>query len=121
MEDKKMKHTRLFSLIAAVSLVSCMEEIAVENEMMDGTQQTPDAECPVYTDSITLVAFSGETKTQREGTEITWTEGDRIKVYVDGGSAESDKAGGKEGKSTSVSLARRLSDEGYSYRPFEDI
>lgn len=89
MEDKKMKHTRLFSLIAAVSLVSCMEEIAVENEMMDGTQQTPDAECPVYTDSITLVAFSGETKTQREGTEITWTEGDRIKVYFDGGSAES--------------------------------
>ncbi len=89
MEDKKMKYTRLFSLIAAVSLVSCMEEIAVENEMMDGTQQTPDAECPVYTDSITLVAFSGETKTQREGTEITWTEGDRIKVYFDGGSAES--------------------------------
>ena len=89
MEDKKMKHIRLFSLIAAVSLVSCMEEIAVENEMMDGTQQTPDAECPVYTDSITLVAFSGETKTQREGTEITWTEGDRIKVYFDGGSAES--------------------------------
>jgi hypothetical protein len=89
MEDKKMKHTRLFSLIAAVSLVSCMEEIAVENEMMDGTQQTPDAECPVYTDSITLVAFSGETKTQREDTEITWTEGDRIKVYFDGGSAES--------------------------------
>lgn len=89
MEDKKMKHTRLFSLIAAVSLVSCMEEIAVENEMMDGTQQTPDAEYPVYTDSITLVAFSGETKTQREGTEITWTEGDRIKVYFDGGSAES--------------------------------
>ena len=89
MEDKKMKHTRLFSLIAAVSLVSCMEEIAVENEMMDGTQQTPDAECQVYTDSITLVAFSGETKTQREGTAITWTEGDRIKVYFDGGSAES--------------------------------
>lgn len=89
MEDKKMKHTRLFTLIAAVSLVSCMEEIAVENEMMDGTQQTPDTECPVYTDSITVVAYSGQTKTQREGTEITWTEGDRIKVYFDGGSAES--------------------------------
>lgn len=81
-----MKYIKLFSLIAAISLVSCVEEIAYENS---SEQQDPEMETPVYTDYITLVASSDTTKTEVAGTKVKWSEGDKIKIYFEGGSAES--------------------------------
>ena len=81
-----MKYIKLFSLIAAISLVSCVEEIAYENS---SEQQDPETETPVYTDYITLVASSETTKTEVAGTKVKWSEGDKIKIYFEGGSAES--------------------------------
>lgn len=81
-----MKYIKLFSLIAAISLVSCVEEIAYDNS---SEQQDPETETPVYTDYITLVASSETTKTEVAGTKVKWSEGDKIKIYFEGGSAES--------------------------------
>ena len=84
-----MKYTKLFSLIVAISLVSCVEEAAYENST---EQQGPETEAPVYTDYITLVATSDGAKTEVNGTKVKWTEGDKIKIYFEGGSAESREA-----------------------------
>lgn len=81
-----MKYIKLFSLIAAISLVSCVEEIAYDNS---SEQQDPETETPVYTDYITLVASSETTKTEVAGTKVKWSEGDKIKIYFESGSAES--------------------------------
>ena len=81
-----MKYIKLFSLIAAISLVSCVEEIAYDNS---SEQQDPETETPVYTDYITLVASSETTKTEVAGTKVKWSEGDKIKIYFEDGSAES--------------------------------
>ena len=86
-----MKYIKLFSLIAAISLVSCVEEIAYDNS---SEQQDPETETPVYTDYITLVASSETTKTEVAGTKVKWSEGDKIKIYFEGGSAESLEAVG---------------------------
>ena len=84
-----MKYTKLFSLIVAISLVSCVEEAAYENST---EQQGPETEAPVYTDCITLVATSDGAKTEVNGTKVKWTEGDKIRIYFEGGSAESREA-----------------------------
>ena len=81
-----MKYIKLLSLIAAVSLVSCVDETAYENST---EQQGPETVNPEYTHFITLVASSDATKIEHDGTHVKWSAGDKIKIYYDGGSAES--------------------------------
>ena len=94
-----MKYTKLFSLIVAISLVSCVEEAAYENST---EQQGPETEAPVYTDCITLVATSDGAKTEVNGTKVKWTEGDKIRIYFEGGSAESREAVLSDDRSTAT-------------------
>jgi len=81
-----MKYIKLLSLIAAVSLVSCVDETAYENST---EQQGPETVNPEYTHFITLVASSDATKIEHDGAKVKWSAGDKIKIYFDGGSAES--------------------------------
>ena len=81
-----MKYIKLLSLIAAVSLVSCVDETAYENST---EQQGPETVTPEYTHFITLVASSDATKIEHDGAKVKWSAGDKIKIYYDGGSAES--------------------------------
>lgn len=81
-----MKYIKLLSLIAAVSLVSCVDETAYENST---EQQGPETVTPEYTHFITLVASSDATKIEHDGPDVKWSAGDKIKIYYDGGSAES--------------------------------
>lgn len=81
-----MKYIKLLSLIAAVSLVSCVDENAYENST---EQQGPETVNPEYTHFITLVASSDATKIEHDGAKVKWSAGDKIKIYFDGGSAES--------------------------------
>ena len=83
-----MKQIKLLSLIAALALVSCVEEAAYDNDQITGNE-TPEVVNPDYTDYLTLVVDSEITKTALDGETVKWTEGDKIKIYFDGGSAES--------------------------------
>ena len=83
-----MKKIKFLSLIAALALVSCVEEAAYDNDQITGNE-TPEVVNPGYTDYLTLVVDSEITKTALDGETVKWTEGDKIKIYFDGGSAES--------------------------------
>ena len=83
-----MKQIKFLSLIAAIALVSCVEEAAYDNDQITGNE-TPEVVNPDYTDYLTLVVDSEITKTALDGETVKWTEGDKIKIYFDGGSAES--------------------------------
>ena len=83
-----MKKIKFLSLIAALALVSCVEEAAYDNDQVTGNE-TPEVVNPDYTDYLTLVVDSEITKTALDGETVKWTEGDKIKIYFDGGSAES--------------------------------
>ena len=83
-----MKHIKFLSLIAALLIVSCVEEAAYDNEQTI-ENENQEITNPDYSDYLTLVVESEIAKTTLEGTTPKWTDGDKIKVYFEGGSAES--------------------------------
>ena len=83
-----MKQIKFLSLITAIALVSCVEEAAYDNDQVTGNE-TPEVVNPEYTDYLTLVVDSEITKTELDGETVKWSEGDKIKIYFEGGSAES--------------------------------
>ena len=83
---RNMKFIKLLSLIAAACLVSCVDETAYENSL---GQQGPETMNPEYTHFITFVASSDATKIEHNGTDVKWNAGDKIRIYFEGGSAES--------------------------------
>ena len=83
-----MKQIKFLSLIVAIALVSCVEEAAYDNDQLTGNEN-PEVVAPDYTDYLTLVVDSELTKTTLEGKTVKWSDGDKIKIYFEGGSAES--------------------------------
>ena len=83
-----MKNVKFLSFIAALSIVSCVEEAAYENEQIIENENQEEV-TPDYSDYLTLVVESEFAKTTLEGETVKWSEGDKIKIFFEGGSAES--------------------------------
>ena len=83
-----MKNIKFLSFIAALSIVSCVEEAAYDNEQII-ENENQEVVNPDYSDYLTLVVESEISKTTLDGTTPKWSAGDKIMVYFEGGSAES--------------------------------
>lgn len=112
-----MRHIKILAIIAAMSMASCVKELPhEENQNVESENQ--EMENPDYKDYITLEVTSEISKTTLDGTTVKWAEGDKIKIYFEGGSAESLEGKlSEDGKKASfvIPLEEPLSDDAKIY------